>query len=43
MCGVDKKRFKALPKRLLQLNYTIEVSYAQFIQHSSNAVIFAVN
>jgi len=25
------------------INYNIKVCYTQFIQHSSNAVIFAVN
>jgi len=25
------------------INYSVKVWYAQFIQHSSNAVIFAVN
>jgi len=43
----DKEHFKTLPDDticLLQfINYSMKVWYAQFIQHSSNAVILAVN
>ena len=44
----DKERFKTLPddiqRWLLQfIDYSIKVWYVQFIQNSSNAVMFAVN
>ena len=44
----DEERFKTLPDDTQcncysLYNYSIKVWYAQFIQHSSNAVVFAVN
>jgi len=43
----DRERCKTLPKQGLAfrffINYSIKAWYAQYIQHASNAVIFAVN